>query len=199
MHGKALILALLIGFQGAQGQAVAEGLPLSFPPYPLEAHKNHEVGTVIVEVSFDAKGDVSDCHVVLSTASSLLDTNTVRFIKRNWHSAAFAETTHILPITYMMSRESASAKKAEMPPPPDPLVAGDTEREMTLRLTFGADGWVDRIGVVKSSGSSVIDRQTEVWIKATWHIEDNAGKVLDVPFDFKPPAKPRKIQGQVGG
>jgi TonB family protein len=73
---------------------------LPHPPYPEEAQSLDETGTVIMSVTFDTKGDVTQAEVTQSSGVRLLDTNTRLFILSHWHSATFAGRTMTQPVCY---------------------------------------------------------------------------------------------------
>jgi TonB family protein len=75
---------------------------LPSPSYPAEAYQQHIQGTVMIQVSFDGTGAVSDAEVVESSGSALLDSETRHFILEHWKSLAFAGQTQTVPIQYVM-------------------------------------------------------------------------------------------------
>ncbi|WP_147373987.1 energy transducer TonB [Massilia cavernae] len=59
-------------------------------------------------------------------------------------------------------------KANRLPPyPKDSMLEGE-EGSVLVRLTIAADGQVDYVQLVKSSGSAALDRTTVRWIKARW-------------------------------
>jgi TonB family protein len=73
---------------------------LPVPGYPGEAYAQHIEGTVMMRVSFDASGGVSNAEVVDSSGSALLDSSTRHFILENWHEVDMAGQTQTVPIQY---------------------------------------------------------------------------------------------------
>jgi len=72
------------------------------PPYPEEARERGEVGTVKVNVSFDAQGGVADVKITQSSGSLILDHHTAMFIRSNWHSVAEAGQVVSVPVRYSL-------------------------------------------------------------------------------------------------
>lgn len=60
------------------------------PPYPPEAVTHRETGVVLMNVQFDAKGNVARAEVEQSSGVLLLDTETRSFIRMHWHSTEYA-------------------------------------------------------------------------------------------------------------
>jgi outer membrane biosynthesis protein TonB len=183
MKRLALILALMASTFASRAVAVDVSPPWGMLP---DYEPQQVAGTQVVEVTFGADGTVTSCHVVRSTCGLKDDASIVAFIKANWKKPDAAGQTKLFPIVYKASAQEP-VRHVDLPPPPDTLSARDPERKMMVRLTFGKDGWVDCVDLVQSSGSDALDRQTEIWIKVHWHSNAQAGKMVNVPFDFKPP------------
>jgi protein TonB len=73
---------------------------LPHPPYPEDALDMHETGTVVLLVTFNMAGNVTQAEVSQSSGVSLLDTNTRSFILTHWHSATFAGQTMAQQVHY---------------------------------------------------------------------------------------------------
>ena len=54
------------------------------PPYPAQARMSHVTGTTTVHITTDATGRVSNCSIVKSAGSPLLDSSTQGYVKNNW-------------------------------------------------------------------------------------------------------------------
>lgn len=76
------------------------GFPL--PPYPEAAVKKHIDGIGQVRVTFDAKGNVISAIIAESTGSAILDANTIKFAKANWHANYGKAATITVPIYYKL-------------------------------------------------------------------------------------------------
>jgi hypothetical protein len=144
-------------------------------------------GTIRVAITFGSDGTVSDCHVVRSNAPFALEASTVDYVRKHWIWPAFAGSTEVVSLDF----DSAPTPKyweGEMAAPPDLYPEDGQTHNVTLRLTFGADGWVSSYAVTSPSGIDAGDQQTALWIKAHWHHDAYANRVIDAPFEFKPPA-----------
>jgi len=75
---------------------------LPHPPYPVEARKLGQTGTVVMNVQFDANGNVIRAQVAQSSGVPLLDTTTRSFIRAHWHSATYAGQTIRQPVEYSL-------------------------------------------------------------------------------------------------
>ena len=75
---------------------------LPHPPYPPAARDLGEAGTVIMNVQFGVKGDVAQAEVAQSSGVPLLDVTTRSYIRRHWHSAAYAGQTVSVPVQYKL-------------------------------------------------------------------------------------------------
>ncbi len=73
---------------------------LPHPPYPAEAQNLGESGTVIMSVTFNASGKVTEAEVAQSSGVRLLDATTRSFILTHWHSTAYAGQTVTQPVCY---------------------------------------------------------------------------------------------------
>jgi TonB family protein len=73
---------------------------LPHPPYPEDAQNLGETGTVMMSVTFNLAGDVTQAEVSQSSGVRLLDTSTRSFILTHWHSTTFAGQTVMQPIRY---------------------------------------------------------------------------------------------------
>ena len=75
---------------------------LPHPPYPTEARDRGQTGTVVMNVHFDARGDVALAEVAQSSGVPILDSETRSFIRLHWHSAAYAGQTISQPVQYSL-------------------------------------------------------------------------------------------------
>lgn len=75
---------------------------LPHPPYPLEARDRGQTGTVVMNVQFDAGGNVAQAEVAQSSGVPILDSETRSFIRAHWHSAAYAGQTISQPVQYSL-------------------------------------------------------------------------------------------------
>jgi TonB family protein len=73
---------------------------LPHPPYPEDAQNLGETGTVVMLVTFNLAGDVTQAKVSQSSGVRLLDTSTRSFILTHWHSATLAGRTMTQPVRY---------------------------------------------------------------------------------------------------
>ncbi|MCE0499357.1 MAG: TonB family protein [Methylacidiphilales bacterium] len=73
---------------------------LPHPPYPEDAQNLGETGTVVMSVTFNTIGDVTQAEVSQSSGVRLLDTSTRLFILTHWHSTTFAGETVMQPVRY---------------------------------------------------------------------------------------------------
>ena len=72
----------------------------SHPPYPEEAQDMGETGTVVMLVTFNLAGDVTQAKVIQSSGAPLLDSSTRTFILAHWHSTTYAGQTITQPVRY---------------------------------------------------------------------------------------------------
>ena len=152
------------------------------------------MGFILVQLKFAEDGKVWSGRVVRSNAPFSLEASTIDFVKNHWKNDYFAGTTQVFPITFSQLPSSCSHWNGDMPPPVNPLAAGDPKRDVKLRVHFGADGWVEKVDVASSCGVDSIDRDTAIWVKVHWHHSAYAGQTFDVPFQFKPPVSKPVIQ-----
>ena len=75
---------------------------LPHPPYPAEARDRGQTGTVVMNVLFDGKGNVAQADVAQTSGVALLDSTTRSYIRRHWHSAAYAGQTVSVPVQYKL-------------------------------------------------------------------------------------------------
>jgi protein TonB len=54
------------------------------PPYPDDARQAYSEGTVVLRVTLDTQGRVTDVEVVESAGDSRLDLVAVRVVKKSW-------------------------------------------------------------------------------------------------------------------
>jgi TonB family protein len=73
---------------------------LPHPPYPEDAENMGETGTVVMSVTFNLAGDVTQAKVSQSSGVRVLDTCTRSFILSHWHSTALAGETVMQPVRY---------------------------------------------------------------------------------------------------
>jgi TonB family protein len=78
------------------------GLP--HPTYPTRAKLMHLQGTVMISVTFDSTGRVSNAEIVSSSGSGLLDEPTRSFILENWNKESFAGKTETVPVEYTLGQ-----------------------------------------------------------------------------------------------
>jgi protein TonB len=87
----------------ASASSYAPGLNvLPHPPYPDEAREQRRIGTVVMNVLFDEKGDVAQATIVETSGVPLLDSATLSYIRQHWHSPAYAGRTVSVPIQYKL-------------------------------------------------------------------------------------------------
>ncbi len=184
MKGLPLFFFLLLASWQA---ASAADSTFPSPPYPPTAWRHHETGTIQLSITFGRDQEVSDCHVVHSSAPYLLDTYTCDFIQKNWRSSAYAGTTISVPITYTMP--GVAPISVDFPAPPY-FTSDAEEGSVTLAVNFGPDGWVKNCTVAKSSGYLHLDSMALAWVKTHWHHNAYAGQTINVPFVFKKPQAP---------
>jgi hypothetical protein len=78
--------------------------------------------------------------------------------------------------------------------PPDFFPYDGHEYKLTMRITFGADGWAQDVQVLEPSGVELVDRQTAAWVRVHWHSGEHAGRTVDAPFIFRrEDAKPTAV------
>jgi len=75
---------------------------LPHPPYPTEARDRGQTGTVVMNVHFDARGDVALAEVAQSSGVPILDSETRSFIRAHWHSPAYAGRAVSVPVQYKL-------------------------------------------------------------------------------------------------
>jgi hypothetical protein len=174
-----VMVALVLGVLPGRAQETAPAT------LPVDPYKKNDKGVLMVEVSFAKDGTVSLCRIVRSNVPYPLEAGTIDYIRRKWVNAWLAGYTIRLPITFDELPWYAKHWDDALVPPPNLLADGDPGRKLKLRVTFGKDGWAQRVQVVESSGLDTVDRTTAIWVKVHWHNEDFAGKTLDAPFVFK--------------
>jgi protein TonB len=75
---------------------------LPAPSYPMEALRNRIQGTVVLRVSFDGSGGVTNAEVVSSSGSGILDSGARHDILANWHEVDMAGQTQDVPIQFVL-------------------------------------------------------------------------------------------------
>jgi len=148
-------------------------------------------GLLVVDVKFAADGTVAACRIVHSNVPYVLESSTVDYVRRKWVNAYFANEEVQLPITFDELPWYATQWGDGLTPPPNFLPPDDPGRKLKLRVTFGPDGWVQRVEVKEPSGLDAVDRNTAVWVKVHWHDATYQGQTLDAPFIFKTPSLPK--------
>jgi hypothetical protein len=186
-----LLLMLAVGAGSVALPIVAQEVVPPPAPLPVAPYPKNEKGLIVAEVNFAADGKVKSCRVVRSNAPFPLEAATVEAIKRVWNDRWLAGETVDFPITFDELPWYATHWDDDLVPPPNILPPGDPGRKLKLRISFGADGWVERVEVVQHSGIELVDRQTAIWVEVHWHNDAFAGRTLDTPFEFKPPLTPR--------
>ena len=176
--GMALVLTLSLGTASAQTTTPAPG--------PVESP-----GLLEVDVKFAADGTVAACRIVHSNVPYTLEAGTVDYIRRKWVNEWFAGEAVRFPITFAELPWYAKKWSDGLVTPPNFLTAGDPGRKLKLRVTFGPDGWAQRVEVKESSGLADVDRNTAVWVKVHWHNVAYQGQTVDAPFVFKTPLLPK--------
>ena len=187
-------LVLALGLDLTVGLLVAQ--EVAPPPLPVAPYEKNEKGLIVVQVIFGADGKVASCRVARSNVPFPLEAATVDAIKREWDDDWLAGETVNFPITFDTLPWYATHWDDNLVPPPNLLPLGDPGRTLKLRITFGADGWVEHVKIVQPSGIELIDRQTAIWVRVHWHNNAFAGQTLDTPFVFQPPlgSKPAKAK-----
>ena len=180
--GAWLACVLALGLSVASAQEAP-------PPTDTTAGK----GLVMVEVKFAADGTVAACRIMRSNVPYVLESSTIDYVRRKWVNAFFANETVLLPITFDELPWYAKGWMEGLMPPPNFLPAGDPGRKLKLRVTFGPNGWVQRVEVKERSGLDTVDRDTAVWVKVHWHDVAYQGQTLDAPFVFKTPVMPKPV------
>jgi TonB family protein len=74
------------------------------PPYPEEARDRGKTGTVIMNVQFNASGDVASTEVAQSSGVPLLDSETRSYIRAHWHSQTYAGQAVSVPVQYSLEK-----------------------------------------------------------------------------------------------
>jgi protein TonB len=77
---------------------------LPHPPYPEEARDRGQTGTVVMSVTFNARGTVARAEIAESSGVPILDVETLSFIRANWHSAALAGQAVSVPVKYTLEK-----------------------------------------------------------------------------------------------
>jgi hypothetical protein len=178
-----LVLALLLGLNAVTASAQQ--------PAPATADTNNGKGMLVVEVKFAADGTIAACRIARSNVPYQLEVGTVDYIRRKWVNPWFAGYTVRFPITFEELPWYAKRWDDGLVPPPNFLPASDPGRKLKVRVTFGPDGWVQRVEVKEPSGLDEVDRETAFWVKVHWHDEAYQGQTLDAPFIFKTPVAPK--------
>ena len=180
----ALLVSLLaLGFYAAPALAQE----LAPPPAPAQTDKKNDRGMVVAEVKFAEDGTVATCRIVRSNLPYPLEAGTVDYIRRKWVNKYFAGDTVRFPLTFDELPWYAKHWDDGIVAPPNFLPPGDPGRKLKLRVTFGPDGWAQKVEVEQTSALDAVDRQTAIWVKVHWHNEAFAGQTLDAPFIFKTP------------
>ena len=87
---RSFAVALMVGLL-IPGAAKADTLQ---PPYPAFARKNHDQGTIVFSIRFDANGKVTEVKVVSTKTSKELAEFARRFILKNWSDKKEAGKNH---------------------------------------------------------------------------------------------------------
>jgi hypothetical protein len=181
---RRLVLAVFVSVAASAFPVDAqEPIPSDQPSVNVD---DQHPGFIIVEVTFDAKGAVKTCRILRSNAPFALESSTIDYIRAHWQSPFFADATATLPIVFEAT-SSATYWDEDMTPPPNLFPYGDQLQNLTLRVSFGSDGWVSGVKVLQPSTNQLVDRETAIWVKVHWHHAAYANQTLDAPFKFQPP------------
>ena len=147
-------------------------------------------GVIVVEITYDEKGDVQACQLVRSNAPYQLEKATQNYIRKNWKFSSLGSGTALLPVIFDQVPDTKYWDE-DLASPPNLFPYTDRQENMALRVRFGASGWVDDVKILHPSGNQLVDRQTALWIRVHWHHLAYANKTVDVPFEFvRPPPPP---------
>jgi len=157
---------------------------ISDSDYPAGAIRNGEQGDVGFRLDVTAEGTVSDCQVVESSGSALLDGATCRIMRararftpaRNSAGQAVADTVSarvrwVLPADEGLNFSGAISSKDY---PAAALQRGEQGR-VQVALAISPDGRVARCTVTHGSGSALLDATTCELIRARGHFTPAEG------------------------
>jgi hypothetical protein len=146
-------------------------------------------GKIVLAVTYDRSGKVSDCRLVRSNAPVDLEASTVEYIRTKWTNPFFAGMEVTLPIVFE-GQPGAAHWNGDFPLPPNFFPYDNQKYAMKLRLTFDKEGWVTHVEAAQTSGIQLVDDQTGAWIQAHWHHAAYANRVVEVPLEFSRPPPP---------
>lgn len=149
-------------------------------PAPLAAPT---VGKMIVSVIFGPDGKVRACEILRSNAPHAVEATTLDYIRGSWGGPFFADSTETVQLIFNGTPQP-DAWESEMANPPNLFPFDGKIYNLTLRISFGEDGWITDCKVLKPSGVEVADAETVAWLKAHWHAGAYVNKVVDAPFIF---------------
>jgi TonB family protein len=140
-------------------------------------------GRIVLTLTFDGAGKVTDCRLVRSNAPVELEASTVEYVRSHWNSPIFAGTRVTVPIVFEGNAGSIRWN-GDFPLPPNPFPFDTQKHAMKLRLKFNDHGWVSHVQAEQTSGIQLADDQTGAWIQAHWHHAAFANKEVVVPLEF---------------
>jgi TonB family protein len=96
-----MLLCVVAGALNAEPARLAIYAPK--PEYPREARARRIQGTGVVAVDVDKNGNVTDCKIVRSTGSPVLDNSMVAAFRR-WRFKPGARSREVVPLTFTMAK-----------------------------------------------------------------------------------------------
>ena len=181
-YGVILLFSLALGLtlpEPAIGQ----------PTTDSSAAEGRQVGKMIVAVTFGGDGKVQKCRLLRSNAPFQIELSTIDHIRKHWDCPVFAGDTEVLPIVFDDTSTSVPWD-GDLEKPPLFYPDDDKTYSLKVRITFGNDGWANRVQIVQPSGIQLADRQTAEWLQIHWHHDAYANEVIDAPFEFSRPLPP---------
>ncbi|QIG80064.1 energy transducer TonB [Stakelama tenebrarum] len=149
--------------------------------YPVEARRNGEEGTVVVQFDIDTRGIVEKCRVVRSSGSNALDAQSCALIVERFRYKP-ARDSEGDPIAEKRTQTIRWEIEREVPSEPSvpegwtraQLISGGIGKDdypiearrngeegvTVVRYRIGTDGTVEKCSILQSSGSELLDTRS---------------------------------------
>jgi TonB family protein len=173
------------------------------PPYSPAAREDGVAGKVVLSITVDDRGLVTDTQVLESSGSRDLDLYTRNWVTSRWRYPKGKAQTYRQPFLFKLRSEkpqpdganpeisgvtpfASTRKNFPAPPHPKHLFESHSDRHLTLGMAVNANGEVVSTKIIKSSGHEKLDSYTADWVKEHWKFPDGAPRFLQQQFKYSP-------------
>lgn len=184
------------------------------PAYPAWARESSVSGKLVLSITVNDKGIVTDVTVWESSGSRDLDMYTRNWVLSRWRFPKGKAAIHRVPVLFKLrddepQSESTKPKtsgtapttspKKNFPAPPYPrhLPVNESDESITLGMAVNAEGEVVSTKVIKSSGREKLDSYTADWVTKHWKFPQGTPRFLQQHFMYSP-GDPKPTGAAVG-